>query len=87
MIERAAAAEERKLNETRWRNLEERQKIAAEHLKELVEKQEITRISIENENASRKRQERGWSSWMSLCWILLIIRRESSEAGFRFHSR
>lgn len=59
VIEQAAAAEERKLNETRWRNLEERQKLAAEHLKELIEKHEITRISIENENANRKRQERG----------------------------
>ena len=59
VIEQAAAAEERRLNETRWRNLEERQKLAAEHLKELIEKQENTRVSIENENANRKRQERG----------------------------
>ena len=59
VIERAAAAEERKLNEVRWKSLEERQKMAVEHLKELIEKQEITRISIENENANRKRQERG----------------------------
>ncbi len=59
VIERAAAAEERKLNKTRWRNLEDRQKVAAEHLKELIGKQEITRISIENENANRKCQERG----------------------------
>lgn len=59
VIERAAAAEERKLNEVRWKSLEERQKLAVQHLKELIEKQEITRISIENENANRKRQERG----------------------------
>ena len=58
-IERAAAAEERKLNEMRWTNLEIRQKRAAEHLKELIEKQEITRIAIEHENANRRRQERG----------------------------
>lgn len=59
VIERAAAAEERKLNESRWKNLEERQKIAAERLSELIEKQEITRISMEKETANRKRQERG----------------------------
>lgn len=57
-IERAAATEERKLDETRWKNSEERQRKAAEHLKELIEKQETTRISIENENASRMRHER-----------------------------
>ena len=60
VIERAAAAEERKLNEIRWKNFEERQQLAVKHLKELIEKQEAIRVSIENENASRERHERGW---------------------------
>ena len=60
VLERAAAAKERKLNEVRWKNFEEQQRLAAEKLKELIKKQEITRISIENANANRKRQERGW---------------------------
>ena len=58
-IERAAAAEERKLNEKRWKNSDEQQRIAVQHLKELIERQELVRISIENENATRKRHERG----------------------------
>ena len=60
VIERAAAAEERKLNEIRWNNFEEQQQLAVKHFKELIEKQEAIRVSIENENASRKRHERGW---------------------------
>ena len=59
VIERAAAAEERKLNESRWKNLEERQKVAAERLSELIEKQENSKISMEKEIANRKLQERG----------------------------
>ena len=58
-IERAAAAEERKLNESRWRNLDEQQRVAVQYLKHLIERQELVKISIENENATRKRQERG----------------------------
>ena len=59
VIERVAAAEERKLNETRWNNSDEQQKRAVQQLKELIEKHETMRISIENENATHKRQERG----------------------------
>ena len=70
VIERAAAAEERKLNEIRWKNLEERQNLATEHLKALIEKQELTRISIEKENANRRRQERGK-------WHTCLLRRVS----------
>ena len=58
-IERAAAAEERKLNESRWKKLDEQQAIAVQHLRELIERQELVRNSIESENAIRKRQERG----------------------------
>jgi len=57
-IERAAAAEERKLNETRWNNSDERQKRTEQHLEELIEKGELVRVSIEQENANRKRQDR-----------------------------
>lgn len=58
-IERAAAAEERKLNKSRWQNTDEKLKITVQHLKELIERQELTKISIENENTIRRRQERG----------------------------
>lgn len=77
VIERAAAAEERKLNEVRWHNIEERQKVAAEHLKELIKKQEITSIRIENENANRRRQERGWCLNCRYVGSLLTIGRKS----------
>ena len=58
-IERAAAVEERKLNDMRWRNLDEQQKKQVQHLKELLERQEAVKLSIEKENAARVKQERG----------------------------
>lgn len=61
-IERAAAAEERKLNESRWENADEQLKVTVQHLKELIERQELAKISIENENTTRRRQERGKKS-------------------------
>ena len=57
-IERAAATEERKLNDIRWKNSEDQQRRTVQQLKELIEKQELVRVSIENENAARKRHER-----------------------------
>ena len=51
-IERAAAIEERKLNESRWEN-------AVQYLEDVVKRQELAKVSLENENATRKRQERG----------------------------
>ena len=85
-IERAAAAEERKLNESRWRNLDEQQRVAVQYLKHLIERQELVKISIENENATRKRQERGKNSH-SLTGIWLTGYRESQEAGDKLHQR
>lgn len=58
-IERAAAAEERKLNESRWEKADEQLKVTVQHLKELIKRQELTKISIVNENTIRRRQERG----------------------------
>lgn len=58
-IERAAAAEERKLNESRWENADEQLKVTVQHLKDLIERQEFAKISMENENTIRRRQERG----------------------------
>lgn len=58
-IERAAAGEERKLNAARWTNLDEQQQRQIQYLKELIERQEHNRISMENENAARLRQDRG----------------------------
>ena len=86
-IERAAAAEERKLNESRWKTSYEQQRIAAQHLKDLIERQELVRISIENENAIHKRQHRGKNLVFLPNTILLIARRESQEAGDQFHQR
>ena len=71
-IERAAAVEERKLNERRWKNLDEQQKIVAQHLLQLIERQELVKISIQNENAARQRQERG--KLKSLSDVTLIKR-------------
>ena len=87
-IERAAAAEERKLNERRWKNSDEQQRIAVQHLKELIERQELVRISIENENATRKRHERGKKLKLLLNGnIVNKILRESQEAGDQLHQR
>ena len=58
-IERAAAIEERKLNESRWENADEQLRVTVQHLEDLIKRQELAKISIENENAIRKRQERG----------------------------
>lgn len=84
-IERSAAAEERKLNESRWKNSDKQQKIAMQNLKELIERQELVRISLNNENAIRKRQERGKNLEFLQNRSLLIARRESQEAGDQFH--
>ena len=58
-IERVAAIEERKLNESRWENADEQLRVTVQHLKDLIKIQELAKVSIENENAIRKRQERG----------------------------
>ena len=86
-IERSAAAEERKLNESRWKKSDKQQMIAVQSLKELIERQELARISLENENAIRKRQERGKKLQFLPNRSLLIARRESQEAGDQFHQR
>ena len=58
-IERAAAIEERKLNESRWENADEQLRVTVQYLEDVIKRQELARVSIENENAARKRQERG----------------------------
>ena len=58
-IERAAAIEERKLNESRWENANEQLRVTVQHLKDVIKRQELVKVSIEYENATRKRQERG----------------------------
>ena len=58
-IERAAAIEERKLNESRWENANEQLRVTVQHLKDVIKRQELAKVSIEYENATRKRQERG----------------------------
>ena len=61
-IEAAAAEEERRLNEARWKHSHEQQQKATQHLEELLAKQELLKRQIEEQNASRIRHERGESS-------------------------